>query len=464
MPEPHISFAVARLSPEGAHSSNKRSPNPEDNLQIQALVVAEPGGRTLQDTVLATLIAVSIGCMVFVIVWHRQLALLLFGGVVLATAMRPLIGLLERRLGFTRIWASVVAYSVLTILIMGSLILLVPELITQGRAFLDRLPSVYEEGRSFFLSSTNRTLRTIGNRIPATMPAITSWGILSAGGDSSNSPLSIIWQIGEGLLGVLAVGILAFYWSTHEEATIRSLVQLAPDHRQPFFQSLADELLRKLGGYIRGQLILCAAVGVLSFIAYLIIGLPYALMLALVAGVLEAVPIIGPTLGAVPAIIVALTLGPQQTALIIAAAMCVQTLENYLLVPKVMDRSVGLGAVATLLAIVACGALFGVMGAIFAIPLAAVTQTLFERFVLQADFKAQEYTARRDAAGVLHYELQDLINDIKRQQRQKETPADLWTTETFAEIETLAVALDEMVMEDVDETVPFKPLVKVQLP
>jgi hypothetical protein len=143
--------------------------------------------------------------------------------------------------------------------------------------------------------------------------------------------------------------------------------------------------------------------------------------------------------------------------------MLIQTLENYLLVPKIMDRSVGLGAVVTLLAIVACGALFGVIGAIFAIPLAAVSQTLFERLVLQADFKTQEFTARRDAAGVLHYQLQDLISDVKRQQRQKDTPVDNWTTESFAEIETLAVALDELARDELDVEPTPLPVAKVPL-
>jgi predicted PurR-regulated permease PerM len=275
--------------------------------------------------------------------------------------------------------------------------------------------------------------------------------------------LAIVWKTFEGALGLVAVGVLAFYWSLNQELTIRSVLQLAPDHRRDFYQSIVDELLMKLGGYIRGQLILCAAVGVLSLIAYVSIGLPYALMLALIAGVLEAVPIIGPTLGAVPAILVALSLGPQQTALVIGAAMLIQTLENYLLVPKIMDRSVGLGAVVTLLAIVVCGALFGVIGAIFAIPLAAVGQTLFERLVLQADFKTKEFTARRDAAGVLHYQLLDLISDVKRQQRQKDAPIDNWTTETFAEIETLAVALDELVRDELEEEPAVVPVAKVTI-
>jgi predicted PurR-regulated permease PerM len=461
MAGPHISFAVAKLPADAAPAANELA-NELAGAEIPALVVAESREWSLQQTVQATLIVATLAFAGLLIAWHRQLALLLFGGIVLATAMQPLIRLLETRCKLNRVWASVLAYLAFTLLLIGGLVWVVPELITQARAFWERMPGLYDQGREYLLNSANRTLRTVGNRLPDSMPEVL--GLLSSGlGNGSGSPLDLVWQIGAGMCGVLAVGVLAFYWSTHEEQTIRSVLYLAPDHRQAFYQSLVDELLGKLGGYIRGQLLLCLTVGLLSFVAYFFIGVPYALMLALVAGVLEAVPIIGPTLGAVPAILVALSLGPQQTALVIAAALCIQTLENYLLVPKIMDRSVGLGAVVTLLAIVACGALFGLVGAIFAIPLAAVSQTLFERLVLQADFKTQEYTSRRDAAGVLHYELQDLISDIKRQQRQKETPADLWTTESFAEIETLAVALDEMILEDVDEVIPVKPLAKVTL-
>ncbi|WP_254513703.1 AI-2E family transporter [Anatilimnocola floriformis] len=452
MAGPHVSFTVTNLPTEIAGAET----------EVPALVVAEASEWKVRNTVQATLIAVSVALIAFAIAWHRQLGLLFFGGIVLAVALQPVIRLLESRLRMNHAWATVVVYSLFTLLLIGSVVLLLPELVSQGRAFWERLPGFYDQGRDFLLASSNRTLRTIGNRVPVTMPEITGIGLMSLGlGDSSNSPLSMLWQIGTGMLGCLAVGVLAFYWSTHEEATTRSILQLAPDHRREFYQDLVDELLRKLGGYVRGQLLLCAAVGVLSLIAFLLIGLPYSLMLALIAGVLEAVPIIGPTLGAVPAILVALSLGPEQTALVIVAAMCVQTLENYLLVPSIMGSSVGLGAVVTLVAIVACGALFGVVGAIFAIPLAAVCQTLFERLVLQADFKTQEFTSRRDAAGVLHYELQDLINDIKRQQRQKDTPADLWTTESFAEIETLAVTMDEMIRDELEDAVPARTVAKV---
>jgi predicted PurR-regulated permease PerM len=421
-----------------------------------ALVAVADHQWPISRTVLATLIMMALGVGALLLVTNREVCLLLFAGIVLATALNPLIDLLVARLHLARSYAAIIVYALFALLLLATIVLLVPEIISQGQAFWQKLPGLYDQGREYLVNSSNRTLRSLGSRVPEEMPKLASLSQLATGfSNREGSTISIFLIGGQAILGVLAVGVLAFYWSVGQEQTVEAVLSLAPLHRRTYFQGLVDEMLKKLGGYIRGQLILCAAVGVLSLIAYLLIGLPYALMLALIACVLEAVPIIGPTLGAVPAILVALSLGPEQTALVIGAAMLIQTLENYLLVPKIMDRSVGIGAVVTLLAIVACGALFGLVGAILAIPLAAITQTLFERLVLQADFKEKKFSASRSASGVLHYQLQDLIQDVKRQQRQKTTRVDPWTTESFAEIETLAVALDEIVTEeDPDEPAP----------
>lgn len=438
MPAPHFTLPSPH-STEG---------NPGTPVDASTLAADE---WSLQRTAVLTLIAAVIAAAALLIVWERQVALLLFGGIVLATALEPLIRWLISTCKMPRTYATILVFATFSLILVGLIAFAVPEVIAQSQAVIEKLPAWYEQSRSSLMDSPFRSLRILGGYLPVEMPSIWNMGMLNAElGAGSASPLDVVNQVGMAFFGILAVGVLGFYWSMHEETTIRSLLLLAPEHRRPFYQSMTDEVLQKLGGYVRGQLILCAAVFVLSLIAYLVLGLPYALLLALIAGLLEAVPIIGPTLGAIPAIIVALSLGPQQTALVIGAAMMIQTIENYFLVPKVMDRSVGISAVVTLLGIVTCGALFGIIGAVFAIPLAAIGQTLLERFVLQTDFKAKKFTGPRDSAGVLHYQLMDLINDLKRQQRQKDTPIDPWTTESFAELETIAVALDEAVTKPDD--------------
>lgn len=442
---PQVRTPKAVRLDQPAETPPRATPAP---AEVVAVPVQVPTWK-LRWTVSATLIAAGLATLALGLVWYRQVALMLFGGIVLATALKPIIAFLATRCRIGRVYAAILVYGVMTLAVVGMVAAFVPEVIAQGQSLGEKLPGWYDQGREFLRASNNRALHTFGGQLPREMPSLDRLRKFTEGfSDGETSPLGIVSQAAVGVLGVMALGVLAFYWSVNEEQTIRSVVLLAPVHRQPFYESLADELLEKLGGYVRGQLILCAAVGVLSLIAYLLIGLPYALLLAFVACVLEAVPIIGPTLGAVPAVLVALSLGPQQTALVIGAAMLIQTLENYLLVPKIMDSSVGIGAVVTLLAIVAFGAMFGLIGAIFAIPLAAISQTLFEKFVFQADLKSQTVVRRRDSAGVLRYQLLDLLGDVKRQQRQKDTPVDNWTTESYAEIETIASALDQMILED----------------
>lgn len=426
-----------------------------------AAVIAIPIPATtwqVRWTVAGTLIVAALFTLALGLIWYRQVALMLFGGIVLATALKPVIELLAAHCHVGRVNIAIVVYSVLSLAAVGAVVAIVPEVVAQGQSLGNKLPKWYEQSRDYLRASKHRALNTVGQQLPREMPSLDKLRKMTDGlGGGETSPLEMISQVAVSLLSILAVGVLAFYWTVNEEQTLDSLVQLAPPHRQPFVQSLTNELIDKLGGYVRGQLILCAAVGVLSLIAYLVIGLPYALLLAVVAGLLEAVPIIGPTLGAVPAVLVALSLGPQATIMVIGAAMLIQTIENYLLVPKIMDSSVGIGAVVTLLAIVAFGAIFGLIGAIFAIPLAAISQTLFERLVFQADLKDQALIKRRDSAGVLHYQLLDLLGDVKRQQRQKDTPVDNWTTESYAEIETIATELDQMINADQGEPLAVTP-------
>ena len=109
-----------------------------------------------------------------------------------------------------------------------------------------------------------------------------------------------------------AILILAFYWTLESERSIRSLLLWMPvNHRDPFREFIV-EVEDKVGGFILGQSILCLSIGAMAFVAYQLIGLPYALVLAIIAAIMEAVPIVGPALGAVPAILVALSFAPTK--------------------------------------------------------------------------------------------------------------------------------------------------------
>jgi predicted PurR-regulated permease PerM len=206
----------------------------------------------------------------------------------------------------------------------------------------------------------------------------------------------------------------------------------------------------KVGFYIAGQGVLCLIIGIMAFIAYLLIGLPNALVLALVAGTMEAVPMIGPLLGAIPAALVALSIAPDKLIWVIVATVIIQQLENSLLVPRVMRRAVGVNPFVSLLAIFAFSSLFGIAGALMAIPMAAIIQLLLDRFVFHPTPMEPEVSTGRDQASRLRYEAQDLAQDLRKQARLTKGGSDLRVRQidqVMDEIETITTDLDALLAQ-----------------
>jgi hypothetical protein len=178
--------------------------------------------------------------------------------------------------------------------------------------------------------------------------------------------------------------------------------------------------------------------------------LPYPLVLALVAGVMEAVPMVGPLLGAIPAAVIALSIAPSKLVWVIVATIVIQQVENIVLVPRVMRKAVGVNPFVSLLALFAFSSLLGVAGALMAIPIAAILQLLLERFVFDPGSVEPEASTGRDYASRLRYEAQDLVQDLRKQARFKKGGSDQrvkQTDQVMDEIETLASDLDMLLAE-----------------
>jgi predicted PurR-regulated permease PerM len=253
----------------------------------------------------------------------------------------------------------------------------------------------------------------------------------------------VLWSV----FSVGAAVVLAFYWSLYEQRTVQTLLLLVPEHKRKGARELFAAMQEKVGAYLRGQSILCLTVAGMSLVCYWFIGLPYVIPLSLVAGVLEAVPMFGPVLGALPAILVGLSVSTSHGMWALGAAFVIQQIENYFLVPRVMDRSVGVKPVITLLAIAGFGSLFGVGGAILAIPMAAILQLLVDRFVIQAE-SPEEKPVGRDLPNLLRYQARELIRDVQSQFRKKENDATPGNDDLEEAVELLARDLDRMLAEE----------------
>jgi predicted PurR-regulated permease PerM len=184
-----------------------------------------------------------------------------------------------------------------------------------------------------------------------------------------------------GLFGLFTILILTFYLLLEAETLRKTFIRLFPAARRPQIASAATEATQKISAWLNGQLILAATIGSTAALGLWILGVPYFYVLALIAGIGEMIPVVGPIIAAVPGVAVALSLSYQKALLVALFYLLQQQFENHVLVPKVMSRQVGVSAVTVIVALLIGGNLLGILGAILAIPTAAILQVIYQETV-----------------------------------------------------------------------------------
>ena len=180
--------------------------------------------------------------------------------------------------------------------------------------------------------------------------------------------VNVTTQVFGGIFSVITIFVVSFYLLMYHEDFKKALANLFHDGSKSFVITTIDRINEKLGAWLRGELVLMLFIGFFSWIGLTILGLPYALPLALLAGLLEIIPTLGPIISAIPAVIVAFTISPTMAITVIVLYLLIQALENQLLVPKVMQKAVGLNPVIVILSIMIGARLMGIPGALLAIP------------------------------------------------------------------------------------------------
>jgi predicted PurR-regulated permease PerM len=373
----------------------------------------------------------------------HQVFLTLFVAIVISTAIRPFVRFLNNR-GISKEIGIILVYLLLLMLILTGIILLVPLIAQQSALIINIIPETYHQIREGMLGHPNFFVWRIATELPENL------NLSPAPGPPEGE--DVIENVGHNLeligLGARSIFIsfaalaLAFYWTLDGQKNRTAILLLVPLEHRESARQLTAEMQVRLGAFVRGQALLGLIIGSLSFVAYTIIGLPYTLALAIVAGIMETVPVLGPILGAIPALIVAYTVDPSKAIWVFVATAVIQQLENNLLVPRVMKRAVGVNPLVTLLALTAFGSLFGILGAVVAIPLAAIIQLLLDRFVLTTAVPDESDFVGRDKASVLQYEVQELIKDIRSSVRQKQSQSEEETDQVQDMIEAIALDLD----------------------
>lgn len=415
----------------------------------------KPGAR---DVVSGTLIIAAVVAAFWLIIRWHDVVFLLFVAIVISTAIKPVVEILQRR-GLSRPAGIITVYATVTAFMVLIVVSSAPFMVGQIGRISSAIPSAYRDAREDMLQTPNLFIWRLGLALPDRLPlsgqaSATNGEQEQAGADEEANEASAMTGVRDSLrrltpvaravLGLLVMFVLAFYWTVESDHLKQAGLLLLPLDRRESARELIATIEAQLGRYVVGQGLLMVSIALLSLMGYLILGLPYAFLLAIVAGLMEAIPLVGPALGAIPAALVAYSVNPQLVIWVIAFTLVLQQVENSILVPRVMRRSVGVHPLVTLLALSALGTLFGITGAIVAVPLAAILQYLFNRFFVERQRDLDAAPEGRDLRSVVHYDAQDLVHDLRRQARTLHETSVGESDVLIDELETIAIELREL--------------------
>ena len=375
----------------------------------------------------------------------HHLLFTLFVAIIFGTMARPIHQwLINRRL--PKYLVSTLMLVGLLALVIGFVLLLLPVLSSQYQTLFSAIPRYYSIIRDWIASSKNELVVRLSESLPVQL----SLGEQLPGPspDAITTLNSAVRFLGSGLNNVFfgfVLFLLSYYWMVSgPQIVASSLFFVKQDKRQNVLE-IAQEIELKLTRYLVGQGVLSLSIAGLSLVVFLVLRLPNAFLLALIAGLFEAVPMVGPILGAIPAVLVALSMSPTTVIWVIISTLIIQQIENNLLVPRIMNKVVGVNPFISILSISTFTSLYGIGGALMAIPLAAVIQLILDRTLMQKEPETEVLIGGRDKLNVLRYDTQEFLSGIRNQARQTQ-PGD---TQNRTRIDSVMEEM-EMVARDLD--------------
>ena len=316
--------------------------------------------KIIIDISWVSILKVIVALLAVWLVWSVQdIIILFFIVLVLVAALSPVVDAWSKKIN------RALATSLVYLLILACLVLIglviIPPVVAQIRSLSYDLPYLSKQIFPVFgawreiIDFSTQSLTTLASQLQSVSSSIYSTTVGFIGG----------------VVGVFTVLVLTFYLLLEEQGAKKLLHKYLPIQNRETYIDIMQKVGLKMGAWMRGQLFLALVVGVIDFAGLVIIGVPYALTLGVWAGLTEIIPYIGPVLGAIPAVIIALTISPIQGLLVLIFFIVVQQVESNFLVPKIMQKAVGLSPVIIILVLLIGGKLAGILGIILAVPVAA---------------------------------------------------------------------------------------------
>ena len=318
----------------------------------------------------------------------REALLLVYVSALIAMGLSPLVRLIERPTrqgGRRRVprWLAILSiYAVIVAAVVFLGLLVIPPLVSQGASLWGKMPAEFNRLQTFLVSHKLMVHKVTLEEAVQNAPSGT-------GGNAVGTVLVAISSLLGGIFGLITILILTFYLLLEAGSMFDYLVRFVPLGRRGDVATAARQGVAKVSAWLRAQFILAGVMGTFAAIGLGLMGVPYFYVIALIAAVGETIPIVGPVIGGITAVAVAITVSPKLALMVGVYFLVLHQLEANVLVPKIMERSVGVSPVAVMVALLVGGSLMGLAGAILAIPTAALLSVIIEEIAADRESRIQ---------------------------------------------------------------------------
>jgi len=323
--------------------------------------------KRIEITFKSILIFFTVLAATLLIFYTKDILSILFIAIIIVATLSPIVDYLTKYLKYQVI--SVIIIYLLGLIALGGLVAaLIPALSQQTQEIVNNFPQYTDQIpwlKNFGQVIKNQFLSD------ANVSSLTEY--------ITQSSLQIFQFTGSviGVIGSLLVIIVISFYGLISKDNIRAeLKKYIEKHFDNRYWQVIDKIYSKLGTWFRSQILLAIIVGLITGLGLYLLSVPYALLLGVLAGLLEIIPVLGPVIASIPAIIIGLSVSPLIGLAVIVLYILIHQIESYVLVPKVMERALGLSPVLILTALLIGGKLGGIVGAIIAVPLASVITIL----------------------------------------------------------------------------------------
>jgi len=299
---------------------------------------------------------------------------LAFIAILLAAALEPFIGWMRAHTAVPRGPVILLVYAIFFGVVVLFAVFVLPAAFTQAEEVMRSLPGFLDEVDQWAHDIRPEALgQVIGSLTDAAR------GYLEPETPGTDDVVQLGLTLAEALTSLGAVLALVFFWLVGHARLQRYVLAFVPLPRRGGVRNAWNEIEGRLGMWFRGQLILMGTIGVLCGTAYVLLGVPSALLLGLIAAICEAIPLVGPVIGAVPAVLAAATVSPELALLVVGVTVVIQVVENNVLVPVIMRNTIGLSPLIVTLSLLVGAAAGGILGALVAVPVAAAIEVVLGR-------------------------------------------------------------------------------------